>query len=91
MPGGKRGFSRSGDTISKWDAILPAHHVAELAIPCGARLDDIATPGKLDAFVNGRQVDLPRNYGSQRPVREVTVTRRPGEASAAFAEFAVLF
>ncbi|WP_334397342.1 hypothetical protein [Bradyrhizobium sp. AZCC 2289] len=57
MLGGKRRFSRSGDTISKWNAILPAHPMGELAVRCGARFDDMATPGKLGAF-RDRHIDV---------------------------------
>src|SRR6202022_4383997 len=37
VPGGKGRFSRFGDTISKWNPILPAHSVVEPAVRCGAR------------------------------------------------------
>jgi hypothetical protein len=69
VPGGKCRFSRSGDTIGKWNAILPAHPIGELIIRCGTRLDDIATPGELDVFrerSSNRRVGPSRNYGIER-------------------------
>ncbi|WGR90825.1 hypothetical protein MTX26_35995 (plasmid) [Bradyrhizobium sp. ISRA443] len=34
-PGGRRRFSRSGDAISKWNSILPAHSVPKLLFGAG--------------------------------------------------------
>jgi hypothetical protein len=65
---GKRRFSCSGNTIGKWNAILPAHPVVELAVCYDTRPDDIATPGKLDALrerSSSRQAGPSRDYSSE--------------------------
>jgi len=92
--GGKCRFSRSGDTTSKWDAILPAHHMVELAVRCGARLDDMATPGKLDAFrerSSSRRAGHSRNYGGERTCKKSPSSVTRAELPSTFTEFAVVF